>query len=206
MEEVWSFDYRTKGWTYSEFDTWMIASPLLSTQTTWADLAEYSDWESLGIPYTEWDDFEAEPATRGYYMEHSSALYKCDETVSTDAWDSTAPPVELETGDYDFGAPNTMKIFTRLSVRVTKEDEFEENLTYTVYGSTDKGQNWKTLGTMTFYTDRREAYLNFRMKGSLVRFKFISTSAVSWYGVDELDIRVTGAGTEYSLSTQDAAS
>jgi hypothetical protein len=206
IEKVWSFDYRTKAWSYDELDTDMIASPQITETVTWGDLGGFT-WADIDSSYGEWGSFTDEPSEVNFFIEHSNALFQLSETRATDNWSGgTAIPVTLETGDLDLGAPNEIKDFSRLSIRLHSDHTYTTKIEFTGQVSTDGGNSWKGIGTLVIYAGHEEGYINFRASGSIIRVRLTSSSEVQPYWIDSLILRAAPRGGEHALSAQDSIS
>ena len=106
----------------------------------------------------------------------------------------TAPAAVIETADLDENAPSKNKTWLELGVKL--EDIPSAELTFLVFGSVDRGQQWKTLGTITIDADQNESRTCFRLTGTMARFRLTSNSAVSPYTINEITYRVRGVGRE----------
>jgi hypothetical protein len=206
IEKIWSYDYRTQGWSYDELESDMIASPQITESVTWNDLSSLT-WDTLSTSYPEWDSFTDEPAEVNMFIEHSNALYQFTETRDSDSWGSdTVIPTAIETGDMNFGAPDTYKTATRLSLRLHSNEDYTSKITWKVEGSTDGGDTFKNLGNLVIYAGKEEGFVNFRLHGSTLRFKLTSSDQVKPYWVDSMVVRVRTSGREGGLGAQDALS
>ena len=77
------------------------------------------------------------------YYGSGGILYQVQDYTGTVDTDSNAPQVEIITRDIDENALDLNKMFTRLSVKL--EDVASAELTFTLTGSIDRGNNWKSL-------------------------------------------------------------
>lgn len=203
IEKTWSFDYRTKAWSYDEIETDMIASPQITETVTWGDLGGFT-WADIEGSYPEWGSFTDEPSEVNFFIEHSNALFQLTESRATDIWDSgTAIPVTLETGDLDLGAPDEMKHYSRLSVRLHSSYTYANKISFTAQISMDSGNSWKGIGTLEIYAGHEEGYVNFRASGSIIRIRLTSSSEVQPYWIDSLVLRAASRGKEHALGAQD---
>lgn len=165
------------------------------TTSNYRIVASDQTWEDL--PYSSWDTIRGEEGFSGdLYFGRGIRLYKLNESGSLD--DATNPiSMEYTTGDLDLGAPNTNKVFTRLSIKTASD--VTADTTFHIFGSTNRGRTWKTLSPaagVTISQDTDETKCDFRIMGSLVRFKITSTSQVNPYVISELVYRVRPIGEE----------
>lgn len=179
-------------------DTAINVTVDFTTDVTAADyriVASDQTWEDL--PYTSWGTIRGvEGASGDLYFGKGVRLYRMGENGYLD---DHSDPVSLEytTGDLDMGAPNRNKIVTRLSLKT--KDAVPEDVVFHIYGSTNRGQTWKTLSPaagVTIDAETDETKCDFRLMGSLMRFKITSTSSVVPYTISEIVYRVRGAGEE----------
>lgn len=212
IEKVWMYNYETKAWSSHVFPGGthrMIANPVADKLgIAWDDSSMSAvTWDSglTGIAAT-WDSFKASEEVRSVYIENWGGTYRLTTANAQDAAPSGYDniPVTIETGDFDGGAPDRNKIFTRLAIKTEDVDGFRSSaVRFSVQGSVNGGRSWKQLGTVELPSDKDEGYCNFRLSGSMVRFRITSTSSVGPYIVSGLTMRVRASGAEFSLGTTD---
>ena len=80
---------------------------------------------------------------------------------------------EIVSPDIDFNAPDEDKTVLRLGVRISdiRGIPRAQSVRLRAEASTDNGNTWKYLGTLTFPPGRVEDMLNFRVTGSTIRFR-----------------------------------
>jgi hypothetical protein len=162
------------------------------TTASYRIVASDQTWEDL--PYTTWDTIRGIEGTRGdFFIGKNLKLYKLQSTGSQD-FGTQSINLNYTTGDLDLGAPDTKKTFTRLSLKL--REPATEDISFTISGSTDRGDTWKNLGTVTLAAGLDEVKANFRLRGSLVRFRITSSSTVSPYIISELVYRMKASGQE----------
>lgn len=105
---------------------------------------------------------------------------------------------ELITADFDMNAPNVEKTFNRLSIRLSKAAT--EAIVLSIYGSVDAGDSYKNLGAMTIRSGSREGKIDFRLTGSVGRFKIVQSSNQKVYEIEEYVLRVLIRGAEVDIN------
>lgn len=152
-----------------------------------------AEWAT--IPYPTWDAFGSIATTlKDVYIGKQNNLWKYDPSSNTD--NGTAITTMIVTKDYDLDLPDTTKFFGYLGFKLESWNDSASPLTFTVEGSTDRGQYWKSLGTLTIGLNKDEGYVNFRMTGSIIRFRLTSTSIVNPYVLTEAVMRGRRLGSE----------
>jgi hypothetical protein len=102
--------------------------------------------------------------------------------------------VELLTGDMDFDVPDQQKFVNRVTLKMG--ENVDEDVAFVVQCSKDRGSTWKSLGTLTVPSGSDEGKVDFRMRGSMLRFRLTSSSEVEPYTVSELVFRLKSGGLE----------
>jgi len=280
IEEIWSYCYKTKAWTWEKFNCYMLASNSWAATKTWETwvAADYdtglvsttitdatltgnasTDWVTGAIAATDkvlidldgdgTYEFETTvasvtnlhvlemvlPATATAALVHyrivkAASTWQGSEIAAYPTWGflrgsgttlkdvypltysyvfkyvpngkndeddlgvHSAVPVELVTRDLDFNLPDDEKVFYRLGLKL--ETWVTENLQFQVYASGDRGQHWKSLGFLNVLANKDEGKVDFRMRGSSVRFKLVSSSDVDPYTITELTMSVRTMGQE----------
>jgi len=201
FDGLYSFNYRTKSWSYEE-----NAGNFLSRRGITRTLT-YDGWLS-GAPYT-YDtglavfpsyDAMGTPDIPRMYLGYSDHLRYYGEKSSTqDPSPSLNVEVLIETGDFDFGTPDTDKVALRLSVKL--KEAVGEDLSFNVFYSTDEGSSWtQTRGrALTIPAGDKENAVDFRARGSSLRFRLTSSSVVGEWTIREIVLRVSGSGREIHL-------
>lgn len=203
METVWSFCYKTGAWSYDETECTMLATMGLTAAVTYDTLASVAEDDSidagLSIFGTYADISGTDYGNRLWYGISGSLHYLSDETAQDFATDSIE--CEIETKDYDHGLGDIRKTWTRLSVKIDRE--LDDDLEFTVTGSTDQGYSWESLGTLTIEAGYDEAFINFLITGSTVRYRLRSSSNVTCYVILDMITRVKPRGIEAYQGTTD---
>lgn len=200
FSKVWSFDYKARAWSYDEIvgDAigYMTAVPVswdsLGTYAAgWTNMTYFASWAAIGAAVNLEDVFIAR--TTGKISRYSYGL--------TGDYQSQLIPCVYETGDFDFGDPDSLKTFVRASIKIDRE--LTTNLSFAVFSSNDRGINWKSLGVSTIPAGEDECFVNFRATGSTGRFKITSSSAVPEYGIEEIVMKVKGRALESHFGPTD---
>jgi len=210
MEELWSFQYKSKGWSYTAFETYMISYPLNVFSLTWNDLVGFtwSDATPIGSTYLTWDSMEAQPGAMKLFVEYDYMLRQLSENGAVDTLIvddvTTEEPIEAvyETGDLDFNVPDQVKTFLRLSMKVDFDVAPTEAVNFAVQGSWNRGRSWRSLGNLRIRENYDEGYVNFLMTSSHVRFRITTTAAIAPFTIEELVVKVRLRGNELSLGVQ----
>ena len=193
ITKIWSYDYKAQAWSYDEITTSLIANEVYvdpdafgDSPLTWGSQTEIWDAGRVGVPYLF-------TATEGYVNIYDPEV--------TDDLGITPIQAEIVTGDYDYGVSDTRKTWLRLSVKIDRL--LDTDLTFTVYGSTDRGVNWENFGDLIVEAGDDENFVNFIKSGSTCRFKLVSISEVEQYRILDIVLRVKGRGLEAHLGPED---
>ncbi len=158
---------------------------LVPPASTWegSQLAAYLSWESMRGSST---------TVKDIYILKYDTIWKYMLGGQND--NGSAIGVELVTRDVDFNLPDDDKTFYELAIKL--ETWVASDVDFLAYGSSDRGQHWKALGTLRIATDHDEGKVSFRMKGACCRFRLVSTSDIAPYTLNELSLKVRGLGAE----------
>lgn len=210
MEELWSFEYKSKGWSYTTFETYMLAYPLSSFSITWDSLIGFT-WSSgspIGSTYLSWDAMKSNPGSMRLFIEYDYGLRQLsdksgvDQIVVDDVITDQAIEAVYETGDFDFNQPDDVKTFLRLSMKVSFDVEPVETVQFSVQGSWNRGRSWRSLGTLKIKENYDEGYVNFLMTSSHVRFRITTTAEIAPFTIEEIVVKARLRGSELSLGGQ----
>lgn len=188
--KLWSYNYKSRAWSYDDINADCLGAMYYSSGATWSDMT--GTW---AVPdYTTW---AAAAGGRGfirtlfigkndthYYQSNSGSADDNTDTIQT----------EIVTRDKDYGQPDIDKVWTQLSMKL--EDYVNAELTWSVEISVNRGRTWKAVGTLVISTNEDEGKVNFRMRGSIARFRLRSTSVVDPYIINEMVERVRLGGRE----------
>ena len=194
ITQIWRLDPRSKSWSRDLIDTQMIANPIVNSAISWDDITGTA-WEDLSAMYPTWDAFRVRDTQRRVILEYGGRLYRGTANDGVD-FGTVGIAATLMTKDYDFSAGDTSKAFTRFGVKLTSDGVRTAPIVFAIYGSQNRGRNWKFLGNMTIPVDRDEGYVNFGMLGSTIRFRLETSSMDTSYFIIEHGIYVRGSGNE----------
>lgn len=152
--------------------------------STYAALSKYDSYQQIQ---------PVGPVEKTLFMGRAGYLYYFQLAGTYDEG-GAGVPVQLTTGDMDFGLPDTNKVWNRLSMKT--DDTLESEVRFRAYFSEDRGRTWKDLGTLVIPQYGDEGYVNFRSTSSLGRFRLVSESRIEPYTITELVVRVKPLGQE----------
>lgn len=200
MDNLWSYEYRTRQWSVEPTSTLMIASTLSDASVVWSDASLNVYWNDATMDVT-WSSFGSIPSLRTFYVENGYYLWA---TSSGATADPTTASVEgiIETADMDFDLPNTLKFFRRLSARVRSVPDHSGLITFTTQYSVNGGISWRPAGTLRIRDGYDEGYVNFLATGSQIRFRLTTDSVMTPYWLTELVVRSALVGQEGGLGAQ----
>jgi hypothetical protein len=166
-------------------DAALVHYRIVKAAATWAgsELAGFPTWESIKGSSTTIKDV--------YILKHDT-IWKY--VVDSNNDEGTAIGVELITRDMDYNLPDDEKLFYQFGVKL--ETWVTSNLDFIVQASNDRGQHWKPLGTLRILADHDEGAVNFRMRGSCVRFRLTSVADIAPYVLNEITMKVRVLGGE----------
>lgn len=211
ISDVWTYSYETQAWARCTFPGGahtMIANPVADNLGIAWDGSEVAavTWDTFDEVSETWDGFKSSTEIRTLYIEDSGGVLRLTQDKRTDSGASSSGSIStlIETGDFDGNAPDTHKTFTRLSVKTEDIGGLRADpLELQVQGSVTGGRSWKQLGTIEIPADKDEGYVNFRLSGSMVRFRLRSTSAVDPHVITGFVVKARSGGGEFSLGTTD---
>jgi len=149
---------------------------------TWegSEMGQYPNWESIG----------STSASANVYVMRYDIVDVYGDDAATDK--GTVLTTELITGDRDFDMPDEEKTFYRLAMKL--DEPTEVSLTFACSVSNDRGQNWKPVGNLVINVNDDEGKVDFRMRGSMCRFKLVGVNNSVPYVINELtmDVRMLG--------------
>lgn len=208
MTELWSFNYKSKGWSYEDINTYMVANPLLALELSWADLAGFT-WDTLGDTYSTWDSMSFKENIKRIFIETAGYLRQLSTAAAFDKLpDGSGSTIDspivavYETTDMDFDDPNGIKTFIRVSMKVFFDTYPNEDFIFTVQGSWNRGKSWRTLSSLVIKEGFDEGYCTFLISSSHVRFKFVCTATVIPFTIEEIVVKVKGRGRELTSGLQ----
>lgn len=193
IEDLWLYDYKAKAWGKEKISCSSLGVATVYTGFTIDDLDTLSATiDGLDATMTSIDDAAyGGDASENIMITVSGILYVAREKTSDDFGSIIA---SLETQDYDLGKPNMDKTFSRLSLKL--QESIASTLSFNVQGSTNRGNTWSTLGTLSIPIGHTEGKVDFKLTGSLGRFKLTSTTDNLPYVINEIVLRVKLRGQE----------
>jgi hypothetical protein len=208
INKMFLYNYLTKAWSYVERPAVSaIAVVNFADEIELDDLGAltYQNYLDSGVTYAELGgSFSARTLTTlnpAGYM-HTLALDQAgDHRIDADL-PMTPIDTALETGDIDLDMPDTDKTALELRVKVAQgSTKRSASLEFAVTGSLDKGESWKTLGTLVIPSTKSEGSVGFRLTGSHFRLRLVSSSLIEPYEIVEMTIRAVARGTEANRAT-----
>lgn len=207
FDELYYFNLRTKAWSRDllqygrNFSGLSIAcnfDPVTWSEATGTWAAASGSWLSLRSETSErlCVAFDVQGHLYTLTPNRNNDRY----VISVGVLETLPIRVLIETGDFDFDAPDENKSWYRVGLKITDLGLRSADIVYRVWGSIDRGRSWKSLGIMRISADDDEDDIAFRMTGSLARFRFESVSFVPEYEINEITMRVSGRGPERQRS------
>lgn len=198
IEKIWSYNYKTKAWSYDLISCTSLTNPLLDLDLTWEDMTDSGpldddNWTGFGDTFATWGDIRGDVSFMELFYSNSGYLlsYVADATDDN----GVAIPLMITTGDLDFGVPDTDKTIRKLTLRLNQRPTAD--LLFVVQGSDDSGNSWKDLGNLLIDTDHVEGRVDFFLTGSALRLKLTSTNRARKYTIADFTMRVYGRGVEF---------
>ena len=193
ITKIWSYDYKAKAWSYDEITASMIAN------------REYVDADLFGTSPLTWGSqteiWNSGSVGKSYMFYAAEGYVNIYDPETTDDLGVSPIQAEIVTGDYDYSLPDVVKTWLRLSVKIDRV--LASDLTFAIYGSTDRGANYESFGNLVIEAGDDENFVTFIKSGSTCRFKLVSTSDVSEYRILDIVLRVKGRGLEAHLGSED---
>ncbi len=197
MQEVFSFNYKTKTWAYDQIPTTILSNAGNSPDITWDTLSSAitpDTWDQGMSVFSSWDGIEnLDPGEKNLFFAQTGIVYILGRDGGADAAGGVIVS-RFETTDLDFERPDRRKMFNRVSLKLSKNAE--EAINFEVDGSTNRGATYKSLGAIRIPVGADEGYLNFRITGSIVRFRFTHAEVTNPFEVSEVVLRGRLGGLE----------
>lgn len=193
IARIWSYCYKTNAWSYDDVTATMLANREYVDSDTWASYG--GTW---GSATTTWGDYSSKATGLFYGYQSRVARYEPDRTLAADDVPISA---ELVSKDYDLGLPDRKKTGLRISIKIDRT--LTSNLRFQIFTSTDRGLNYEQHEDLVIPAGDDENFTNFIVSGSTIRFKVVSTSAVTSYYIENIVVRIKGRGLEAQLGPQD---
>lgn len=188
--KIWNYNYKSKAWSYSIFSTNFLSFENIVQDITWDDAVGTWDTNDYGT----WDDAKLGTGGGSVYVNSDNKLLKLSSSKLQD-YSTDDVAFVVETGDLDFDIIDTDKTFVRLSLKLS-EVPTASFPSFVVYGSTDAGFIYKTLGTLVIPSNRSEGYIDFRITGSTCRFKITNSVNTASFSIIEIGLKVVLRGQE----------
>jgi hypothetical protein len=205
--KLFSFDYKSKAWSYEEFAGNFLGKKQITrgfTYDTWISAAPYDYDTGLGVfPDHTYDGMATTDSGNEiiYVGKGSSLFYYGGTTITSDAPSGTAISTRIESGDFDYGEPDRERKHLRLSLKL--KTPLLQDLLFILRVSDDSGTTWRDVTAagrpLRIPAGKRENYVNFRSRGSTFRFRLESSSVCGSYLIQEIVLRAIGAGVEGHL-------
>ena len=197
ISKVWSFDYNSKGWSYSDVSGTFIANPLLELTATINGLdSDAATIDTLDAVHGTIDAMgSAISSISKAFRGHDGYISELSDEGATD--NGVGIEAEIHTGDIDLGLPDIDKTFLRLTLRLL--DNPSGTLTFTLYTSGDGGDSWTDKGNFSIASTKREGKIDFRHTCSALRVRLTSASSVTPYVISELVVRAAPRELEYKF-------
>ncbi len=194
IEELWTYDYRTKAWGTEKITCNSLSNISIFTGYTIDGLDAISATiDGLDTYFNSIDSMTySNVAPYNIYLGVSDVVeYFLKQT--TDEAGARIVSI-IETQDYDLGKPEKNKTFSELSLKL--ESAITTDLSFTLEGSKDRGTTWYSEGTLTILANETEGKVNFKLTGGIGRFKLTSTTDNEQYVVNEILLKVKLRGAE----------
>lgn len=197
LTDIWSFDYKARAWSHDAITTTMLSSEGLVPQVQWDNLDTFispPNWDFGMASFGSWDGIDQnDPGIKNLFYAQNGILYSLSTIDGTDAVGGVIQGT-FETPDMDFGNPDISKFYNRISIKL--RETTTTAIPFTVTGSVNRGGTFKSLGTLTIGAGRDEAYVTFRLTGSIARFRFVTQVNVPPYVITEIVVRARHRGLE----------
>jgi hypothetical protein len=199
-DRIWSFNYRSKAWSYDEYSADFIACLATGESLTYSDLSVYGSYTDWAADYPTIGSMQGKVAQRELFIGEAENLNYLLRTGTEDT--NGVITAVLETGDMDLDAPDQIKTLKRVTLKVRRSGDSGvllsgEELEFTVEVSVDGGYTWKqTPKTLVISEGENEGKVTMRVTGSTHRIRFTSASSIEPYTVTEMVLLVVGRGRE----------
>lgn len=181
INELWRFNWKTKGWSKEDRECDFLSTDTILATITWDTLDDNinpDNWSGFTTYHMNtWESIVTEFAWNQqlFFSAGRKLYYYLDDDGTEDADTGKEPEGEIVTGDLDMGVPDTNKVWTKFSLELESPTAAtDDTLILRVFGSVDKGKNWKSLGTLRIPAEQDEDAINFRLMGPTARFKLVA--------------------------------
>lgn len=196
VKDLWGYYYKTGAWASEPFGGQSVYFGRTIGGKSWDEIADGIAWTNssfLKAWYTEKPVISDETLFR---VKDSYVSYYADGSSTDEGSNSNPVAIEaiIESGDFDFDRPNILKTVTQLTLKF--EFPTPEGVTFTIEGANNRGGAYRRLGTLRIDAGSDEGKVDFRMTGSLFRFRLTSDSIASPWTVNEIVLVVSEVGRE----------
>ncbi len=196
IEHIWYFHTKLKEWSSSKVNVESVSNTYVVDTIAWDGLT--GTWDD-GLDPGMWDESYGNGEYTALLFGSSGKVWIGNKEINVD-FETQEIPVVIETGDIDFDAPDTMKTVLRMNLKVDRLVDYDAEIQFTAYTSTNKGRNWRKVGILRIPTTEDEGKVDFRVTGSFIRMRLVSSTMTTSYTIAEYGLRVVGSGDELALT------
>jgi hypothetical protein len=207
IENIYDFNWETKEWSYEARKTWLLGDPFLSLSLSAQDIYTVAGAAMCLVDGTtnmlvNWTSQSL--TARAIYLENGGELWTFAGLEYATNPDGSANGVNIQTQDFDEGAPGMVKFWRMLRVKIAWDTAPVADIVFAVSVSLDLGQTWRSIGNLTVRQGETEGWINFRSTGPHVRFQLTSAAAVAPYYIVEISRLASLRGVQVSARQQHA--
>jgi hypothetical protein len=195
ISRIWVYNYKVRAWSTYEVTSGILGLEEVTATYTWDILDSAYTWDTGITGYTTWNELVSTTGRPEVWLSQGGQVLRLDTSADEDYSSNIA--CSFTTVDMDFGAPEMTKTFLRFSLKINKV--LSSDLTFTIAGSTDLGETWKSCGDLVIQQGRTEGFVTFRMTGSTLRVRARSSNSIEQYTIIEYAVKVRGIGQEVHL-------
>jgi hypothetical protein len=197
IESLWSFHWRSKAWSEEKVSCSTLGHFAIEYAYTidgLDDLKQSDDSTPITIDtltdrFGSIDEMSSIEGETGLFIGRYGSGYVDMLHVT-----GNEPLGEFITRDFDLGAADMKKTFTKFGLKIDRN--LADDLTFTVRISGDRGITWKQVQSLTIPAGDSEGKTTFRYTGSLARFWVLQSSPTEPYVIEEFTYRVRKRGRE----------
>ena len=206
IENIFEYAWETKEWSYEPRTTWMIADLPISSSWNPVQMQDVlgnnmltTNGHNMNLGWGTSGSF-----VRSHYVEHNGALWVSSSSELAANPDASANVLNVQTPDYDEGAPGMVKFWRMLRLKITWEPETppSADIYFNISISLNRGRTWRLLGVMSITQGNDEGYINFRATGPHIRFLITSTTVVTPYTITEMSRLCSLRGVQQDIRQQ----
>lgn len=195
IEELWVYDYRSKAWGMEKLACDSLSVLAIFEGYTIDGLDDLQGSMTIDLLDTYFPSIDTMTYSRiGEYNLYPSIDSRVHYFINQTTDISGSIVSVIETQDYDLGKPGFLKTFSGLSLKL--ESSIASNLSFTVEGSIDRGDNWSSLGTLSIDAGDTEGKVDFKLTGGIGRIRLTSTTDNLQYIVNEMVLKIKLRGKE----------